>query len=119
MRATVGVAAVGLLTTCAAEWDGVDIEGGDALRGRERIREFDCAACHQIPGIPAARTFVGPPLDGFRRNVYIAGRWPNEPATLIDWLMNPPALAPETAMPNVGLDEREARDIAAYLYSVE
>jgi cytochrome c1 len=33
--------------------------------------------------------------------------------------MNAPVLAPETAMPNVGVTASEARDVAAYLYSLQ
>ena len=108
-----------LLTACTAELDVPRVAGGDAQRGRAVVAEFDCAVCHSIPGIVAARTYVGPPLEGWRRNVYIAGRFPTEPETLVRWLMDPPALAPETAMPRLGLDESQARHIAAYLYSLE
>jgi cytochrome c len=108
-----------LLSACTAELEMPRVAGGDAEQGRVAVDEFDCAVCHSIPGIAGARTYVGPPLDHFRRNVYIAGRFPNEPETLVRWLMDPPALAPETAMPSLGLDESQARDIAAYLYSFE
>lgn len=110
---------IAMLAACTAEPDIPLVAGGDAEQGRAAVREFDCAACHSIPGVAGARTFVGPPLDDWRRNVYIAGRFPNEPDALVRWLMDPPALAPETAMPRLGLDESQARDIAAYLYSLE
>jgi cytochrome c len=35
------------------------------------------------------------------------------------WLVDPPAMKADTAMPAVGLGERDARDIAAYLYTLE
>jgi cytochrome c1 len=37
---------------------------------------------------------------------------------LILWLQNPQAVEPGTVMPNLGLTEIEARDIAAYLYTL-
>ena len=95
------------------------VPGGDADRGRVVLVEFECGACHHIPGIPAARGRVGPDLEDFRRRPYLAGSLANTPESLVRWLLNPPAHAPETAMPAVGLDERQARDAAAYLYALE
>ena len=38
---------------------------------------------------------------------------------LIQWIRNPQKFVPGNAMPALGIDERDARDIAAYLYSLE
>jgi cytochrome c len=38
---------------------------------------------------------------------------------LVAFLQDPPALVPQTGMPNVGLTLEQARHIAAYLYSLE
>ena len=62
---------------------------------------------------------VGPPLSGLARRGFIAGQLPNVPGVLIAFLENPPALVPDTGMPNVGLTPEEARHIAAYLYTLE
>ena len=43
---------------------------------------------------------------------------PNTPQNLIRWIQNPPAVDPLTAMPNVGVTQADARDIAAYLYTL-
>jgi cytochrome c len=37
---------------------------------------------------------------------------------MIRWLENPPAVDSKTAMPNMGVTGRDARDIAAYLYTL-
>ena len=37
---------------------------------------------------------------------------------MIRWIENPPAIDPKTAMPNMGVTVRDARDIAAYLYTL-
>lgn len=95
------------------------VEGGDAGRGAEAIRRHECGACHRIPGILGARGSVGPTLEHFRRRVYIAGRYPNTPRYLVPWIRNAPAHAPATAMPDLDVGAAEARDIAAYLYSLE
>jgi cytochrome c len=35
------------------------------------------------------------------------------------WLMNPPGVDPKTAMPNMGVNTKDASDIAAYLYTLD
>jgi cytochrome c2 len=98
---------------------GTVVADGDAERGRREIARLQCGACHDIPGLRAARGSVGPPLEGFARRVYLAGKWPNQPHRLVAWLRDPPAMAPRTAMPALVHDEQSARDIAAYLYTLE
>lgn len=92
------------------------VDGGDADRGRAALIAFDCGACHRISGIPGARGHVGPPLDDYRDRVYIAGRYPNVPERLVEWIRDAPSLDPQTAMPYLAVSDAEARDIAAYLY---
>ena len=41
------------------------------------------------------------------------------PADLEKWILNPPAVKPGTAMPNVGLTEDEAAKIVAYLETLK
>lgn len=89
--------------------------GGNPQHGRELIQLHACGACHMIPGVHGADGLVGPPLEFFSRRSYIAGELPNNPANLQRWLLDPPAVEPGTAMPNLGLQPAEARDIAAYL----
>jgi cytochrome c len=90
--------------------------GGDPEAGRATIAAYQCGVCHTIPGVRGARGVVGPPLTGFALRSFIGGRVPNNPENLVRWVMDPSALAPGTAMPTIGLDERQARDVAAYLY---
>ena len=47
----------------------------------------------------------------------IAGVLPNTPENLVHWLRSPQAVVPGNAMPDVGLSDAQARDIAAYLYA--
>jgi cytochrome c len=91
---------------------------GNPAAGRAAIERYQCGACHTIPGIAGARGRVGPPLAEYRQRVYIAGKFPKEPALLAKWIQDAPSLAPQTAMPNVGVTEADARDIAAYLYQL-
>jgi cytochrome c2 len=92
--------------------------GGDATRGRQLIRTSGCIGCHVVPGVRGADSWVGPPLTHMARRSYLAGRLPNTGDNMVRWLLDPPAVSPGTAMPPTGLDERGARDIAAYLFTL-
>lgn len=92
---------------------------GNPHQGRELIVHYGCGSCHVIPGIYTARGLVGPPLYFWSRRTMIAGEFPNTPDNLERWIENPPALEPGTAMPDVGVTPGQARDIAAYLYTLQ
>jgi cytochrome c2 len=91
---------------------------GDPDRGPTLIRQYGCAGCHDIPGVRGPGGRVGPPLGRIKERVYLAGRLTNTPEHLIDWIVNPRAADPKTAMPATGVSKSEARDIAAYLLSL-
>jgi len=93
------------------------VAGGNAERGRVAIQRYGCGACHTIPGISSAQGLVGPPLQGIGQRMYIAGVLTNQPENIVRWIMDPPANDAKTAMPKLGVAERDARDIAEYLYS--
>ncbi|MFN2603115.1 MAG: cytochrome c oxidase assembly protein [Gemmatimonadaceae bacterium] len=95
------------------------VVGGDAERGTRAIRKYGCASCHTIPGIRDAHAKVGPNLDGIAGRSYIAGVLSNTPEHMMTWLENPQAVDNKTAMPNMGVSERDARDIATYLYTLK
>jgi cytochrome c len=92
---------------------------GDAERGRKAIERYGCGSCHAIPGIRGARGSVGPSLTGLSRRPYLAGSFVNEPANLISWVREPRRLDPTTIMPNLGVSDADARDIAAFLYRAD
>lgn len=93
-----------------------DIADADVDAGRIAIVRHGCAACHVVPGVRQARGRVGPKLEDFRDQLFIAGMLPNYPENLIRWIRFPQDINPGTAMPNLGLTEEEARNIAAYIY---
>jgi cytochrome c2 len=95
------------------------VDDGDPARGRLALSRHECGVCHVIPGVPGAVGRVGPPLNAYAHHSYIAGKFPNEPETLVRWITDPPAMAPQTAMPAIAMSEQEARDMAAYLYELE
>ncbi len=92
--------------------------GGVAERGGQVIASKGCGSCHTIPGIKGARGLVGPPLTSFGRRTFIGGELPNKPENLVRWVRSPRSVEPGTAMPNLGLTEQQARDVAAYLYTL-
>jgi cytochrome c len=94
------------------------LTGGDPFRGRELIRGYGCDSCHTIPGIQTADAHVGPPLVNVARRVYLAGHIENTPANMMLWIQHPHAFDQKTAMPEMGVSERDSRDITAYLYTL-
>ncbi len=92
---------------------------GDAEAGAIWISRSGCGSCHQIPGIMHANGLVGPPLTHFSKRTIIAGYLPNTQENLIRWIQHPQQLAPGNAMPDAGLTDQQARDIAVYLLGLE
>lgn len=119
-------ARVGLVLWCVAttacssgERDAIALtHGGSPTRGEELISTYGCGSCHTIPGVAGAKSTVGPDLHGIAGRAYIAGVLPNTPENMMRWLMNPPAVDDKTAMPNLHIGATEARDMAAYLYTL-
>jgi cytochrome c1 len=96
-----------------------EVPGGDASRGRQAISAYGCGACHVVPGVVGARGLVGPPLNSFAHRAFVAGSLPNTPTNLVRFIQLPQSIRPGSAMPNLDVAEPDARDIAAYLYSLE
>ena len=71
-----------------------------------------------VPGVEGARGDVGPPLTRFGERIYIAGMLRNTPPNLARWLRDPQGVVPGNAMPDMGVDEAQARDMAAHLYTL-
>jgi cytochrome c2 len=111
-------AAVAIAGDVAAQAVDRSAVGGDPEEGRAVISAYGCGVCHVIPGVGGARGTVGPSLAGFGSRNVIAGNVPNSPAGLTRWLADPPAIAPDTMMPPMGLDADEIEDAAAYLMSL-
>ena len=95
--------------------------GSPAAEGQQLIASKPCVGCHTIPGVPGATGTVGPNLGGVASRPKIAGGAVNNngPDDLKAWIMNPPALKPGTAMPNLGLSDDEATKIVAYLETLK
>jgi cytochrome c len=96
-----------------------EVPDGDPARGARLINELGCGSCHTVPGVRDAGGLVGPPLNRFGSRAYIGGELTNNGSNLQRWVRNPQDVEPGTAMPNLGVSEIDARDIAAYLLSLK
>jgi len=75
--------------------------------GREIIKDYNCIACHEIPGVE--KTFA-PNLDGVGSK--ITGRmW------LVYWLKDPSHVLSNAKMPNFLLSDEEVNSLADFLMS--
>jgi len=79
------------------------------------LYQYACNTCHTIPGITGSQPLVGPPLGGIASRQVIAGRLANTPANMVAWITHPQQIDPATAMPDLGVNGRDAVDMAAYL----
>ena len=93
------------------------ITGGDPRRGEAMFIKYGCGGCHGLKHVRKASGMVGPPLDGVAIRAILAGRLENTPDNMQRWIRDPQRVAPGTAMPDLDVGERDARDIAAFLYT--
>jgi cytochrome c len=98
---------------------GPDNFNGDPHRGADLVRHYRCGGCHEIPGIANADGNVGPPLHRIGTRTYIAGFLQNSPDSMAAWIQDPQRVLPGNAMPRMGIPQNDARDIAAFLYTLK
>jgi cytochrome c2 len=84
---------------------------GDPARGRAIVESVGCLGCHVVGDASRDETSLrrtfGQPLEG------IGGK--TSYAWIVDWVTDPSHYRPDTSMPNLRLDAREAADVATYL----
>jgi cytochrome c len=97
----------------------VRLANADPERGRHAIRRYGCGSCHTIEGVPGATAGIGPALGNLAHRGAIAGDLENTPDNLVRWIRHPQAIEPGTLTPEMDVTERDARDIAAYLYTLD
>jgi cytochrome c1 len=93
--------------------------GDDSHARAKKLIAQNCAACHTVPGVTGANGRVGPSLAGIARQQIIAGHFANTPDTLAHWIESPQEMLPGNAMPDMRLTDAQAREITAYLYTLE
>lgn len=111
-------ALVTLCAGCSQQTQSFARQVGDPQRGARLVDTEACGSCHIIPGHATGWGTVGPPLSGVADRSIIAGVLANTPQNLTLWLETPQAFVPGNGMPNTGLKPQQARDIAAYLYTL-
>ncbi|HLK38832.1 MAG TPA: cytochrome C oxidase Cbb3 [Polyangiaceae bacterium] len=98
------------------------LAGSDAARGRELMSVRGCGLCHRMSGTrPLAGALLPAQVAAdMQRAVrlapdlrYTRDRW--RAAQLVRWLRDPPSVKRDTLMPNMGLDESEAKSVALYV----
>jgi cytochrome c2 len=112
-----GWAGQAMMAASEAEAVARAVTGGDPAKAAALVTRYGCAGCHAIPGLPGADGQVAAALGELRKRVFIGGVLPNTADNLIDWIVQPEAYSPNTAMPATGVTKAEARDIAAFLYA--
>jgi cytochrome c len=111
---------VAVVALCSCENDADHDNGSAAVaRGESAIYAHGCGSCHTIPGIRGADALVGPSLEHVAGRSYLGGVLPNTPENLVRWISDPPAVDPQTAMPNLHLSAADARDVVAYLNTLK
>ena len=94
-----------------------DVTAGDPSRGAAMFIQYGCGSCHGLKHVRKASGGVGPSLDGIAVRAVIAGKLSNTPDNLETWIRDPQRISPGTAMPDLNVGERDARDISAFLYT--
>jgi cytochrome c2 len=93
------------------------VTGGDPERGEAMFIQYGCGSCHGLKHVRKATGMVGPPLDGIAVRAIVAGKLANSPTNMQNWIRDPQHVTPGTAMPDLNVGERDARDITAFLYT--
>ena len=110
---------------CGNKFDyakGAEMTGGDPQAGREKIIVHDCHSCHEIPGVPLNPQRKGPSLKHWAGQSTIAKKLPNTPENLEDYIEHPERMRHGSSVKNEmslsSVKPADAKDIAAYLYSL-
>lgn len=98
---------------------------GQAEAGQKVFMGKGCVACHTVEGVaelaPGSRLRTsGPNLTHVGSRDYIAAHTlKNTPENIAKWVKNPQAVKPGALMTNLGLTDKEAADVAAYLTALK
>lgn len=96
---------------------------GYANRGRRLLEDKGCTGCHAFTGVPPLRVVAIQPTlsaDALRTALALApdlrhARERMWPATMVEWIVDPRALQPTSAMPPSGVSREEAMHIVTYI----
>jgi cytochrome c2 len=115
-----------LLGSCAQGFNygrGASMTGGDPQAGKQKIVLHDCHSCHEIPGIPLNAQRRGPSLKHWARQSTTPRSGPIFPESLEDFLQHPDRAlhgsGVKSEMTMSSVKAGDAKDIAAYLFSID
>jgi cytochrome c1 len=89
-----------------------------AQNAKIMLRQYACHACHRIEGVTGPESYAGPALTDWSRRKHIAGEVPNTYENLVRWIREPQAVSPQTLVPDPGVSDDHARQMATYLMSL-
>ena len=99
----------------------VNIDGltGEAAQGRDVFMSSGCTSCHTIQGTKAIGQ-VGPNLTHFAsRKAFAGAAFDNTHDNVARWVRVPQEMKPGVFMPNLGLTETQANQVATFLESLK
>jgi cytochrome c oxidase subunit 2 len=96
----------------------------EVVAGARLFQSFSCQGCHYIQGVTGKSTRptvdYAPDLTHMgSRSVIGSGVVPNTPYFMEQWLLDPDKIKPGVHMPNFQLSTPQARDLTAYLESLQ
>ena len=120
LRAVCTLLAIALVSACSPDRHAAAraLTGGEPERGRELCRRYSCGSCHVIPGVSEDPGKLGPTLDGVAVRSKLGGQVANTPDNMKQWIRDPHAMKRGSAMPKLGVTDDDARDLAAYMYTL-
>jgi cytochrome c len=114
----VALAVVSSCRDTSVERRAAAMTGGDVSRGRAAISKYGCAGCHSFTCFDNAGSSVGTTLDRIASSTLLGRQLPNTPENIMKWLQDPQQIDPKSPMPDMGVTDGDARDIAAFLYTL-
>ncbi|MBM4166457.1 MAG: c-type cytochrome [Ignavibacteria bacterium] len=93
-----------------------NVFGGNMERGKQLVDEVGCKGCHVIDGDERVRNLRGKSYDIAPELSRIGSK--TTPQWLYEWIRNPKQFRADAQMPNLRLTEQEAKDIVAYLQTL-
>ncbi len=90
---------------------------GDAAAGKQVFETRGCTGCHTVDSLSDARGTVGPNLTHISSQQY--NNFPNDPEFLKQWVNDPQAAKPGTAMPKLGLNDVELNNVVSFLETLK
>jgi cytochrome c oxidase subunit II len=91
-------------------------QGPEYAAGEKLFTAKGCIGCHSLQAVNAPKGMVGPNLANVGARSYIAaGTLKNTDENLAHWIRDPQGIKKGVLMPNLGINETEAKALVAYL----